>query len=155
MDIFKLSNGQNFQLEIIVPINIEINIMPDKVRFVGTKDQIADFALQFNRLKELKEGQLCKLDRFTLKVSEYITSDQNKLNWIELPNHAWGIMASKFYEVANEYEDNPFNFNDCGYTDKIPFDVGVEVTDLPIRYLEFKEDGTYYTKQIERNKNSL
>ena len=49
-----------------------------------------------------------------------------------------------------EYEDNPFDFNDCGYTDKNPFDIGVEVTDLPIRFMEFNEDGTYQTKTIER-----
>ncbi len=58
-------------------------------------------------------------------------------------------MGSKFNEVPYEYED-PFDFNDCGYTEKNPFDIGVEVTDLPIRFMEFNEDGTYQTKTIER-----
>lgn len=59
-------------------------------------------------------------------------------------------MGSKFNEVPYEYEDNPFGFNDCGYTDKNPFDIGVEVLDLPIRYMKFNDDGTYETIVEER-----
>ncbi len=59
-------------------------------------------------------------------------------------------MGCKFNEVPIEYEDNPFDFNDCGFTNKIPFDIGVEVTDLPLRFYELNEDGTYEKIIIER-----
>lgn len=151
MNLFdKIFGRQKFDLEIKVPTSIEIVHMDDKVRLRGTKDDISKFAKEFYRLKELSDGQLCKLDKYTLKVSDYITPDREKENWIELPNHAWGIIGSKFNEVPYEYEDNPFDFNDCGYTDKYPFDIGVEVTDLPLRFMEFNEDGTYQTKTIQR-----
>lgn len=146
----KTFNSQKFDLEIVVPANNEVVHLQDKVRFRGTKGDIAQFAKEFYRLRALNDGQLCKLDKYTLKVSDYITPDRKKENWIELPDHAWGIMASKFIEVPCGYEDNPFDFNDCGYTDKNPFDIGVEVTDLPIRFMEFDADGTYYYKIIER-----
>ena len=42
-------------------------------------------------------------------------------------------MASKFLEVLDGYEENPFHFNSCGYTDKLPLDIGVDVTDLEKR----------------------
>ena len=146
----KIFGKQKFDLEIKVPANIEIVHMDNKVRFRGTKDDILKFAKEFYRLTKLSNGKLCKLDKYTLKVSDFITEDREKENWIELPNHAWGVMGSKFNEVACDYEDNPFDFNDCSYTDKNPFDIGVEVTDLPIKYLEFNEDGTYQTKTIKR-----
>lgn len=146
----KIFGRQIFHLEIKVSASIEIVHMDDKVRFLGTKEDISKFAKEFYKLKKLNDGQLCKLDKYTLKVSDYITPDREKENWIELPNHAWGIMGSKFNEVANEYEDNPFDFNDCGYTDKNPYDIGVEVIDLPIRFMELNEDGTYQLKIIER-----
>lgn len=146
----KIFGKQKFDLEIKVPKSIEIVHMDDKVRFRGTKDDISKFANEFYRLTELSDGHICKLDKYTLKVSDYITPDREKENWIELPNHAWGIMGSKFNEVPYGYEDNPFDFNDCGYTDKNPFDIGVEVTDLPLRFMEFNEDGTYQTKTIQR-----
>ena len=146
----KLFGNKKFELEIKVPASIEIVPMVDKVRFRGTKEDLSKFSKEFYKLNKLKEGQLCKLDKYILKVSEYITNDREKENWIELPNLAWGVMGSKFNEVANEYEDNPFDFNDCGYTEKNPFDIGVEVTDLPIRYMEFNEYGTFETKIILR-----
>lgn len=146
----KIFGRQEYHLKIEVPTGIEIVHMDKKVRFRGTKEDISKFAKEFYRLKALKDGQLCKLDKYTLKVSDYITPDREKENWIELPNHAWGIMGSKFNEVPYEYEDNPFDFNDCAYTDKNPFDIGVEVIDLPIRFIQFNEDGTYETKIIER-----
>ena len=49
-------------------------------------------------------------------------------------------MVSKFREIAYKEEDNPFDFNDCPYTDKNPLDIGVEVIDLPIRYMEFDKE---------------
>ena len=84
----KIFGKQKFDLEIKVPISIEIVHMNDKVRFRGRKEDILKFVNEFHRLKELGDGQLCKLDRYTLKVSDYITSDREKENWIELPNHA-------------------------------------------------------------------
>lgn len=104
----------------------------NKVRFIGTKNDLYDFLREFRKLKEFKDGSLVKLDSLTLKISEGITEDRNKKYWIELPDHAWGIMSSKFYDVWEGYDENPFDFNDCGYTDKNPFDIGVEITDLPL-----------------------
>jgi hypothetical protein len=141
----KIFGRKKYALEIQIPKGVEIVYLENKVRFRGNKDEISRFAKEFYRMKELNDGQLCKLDRYTLKVSDYITPDREKENWIELPNHAWGIMGSKFNEVLYEYEDNPFDFNDCGYTERNPFDIGVEVLDLPVRYMKLNDDGTYET----------
>jgi hypothetical protein len=141
MNLFrKIFGKQKFHLEIKIPTGIEIVHMNNNVRFRGTKEDISKFAKEFYRLKELTNGQLCKLNKYTLKVSDYITEDRYKENWIELPCHAWTIMGSKFNEVAHKYEDSPFDFNDCGYTDKNPFDIGIEVIDLPKSTAD--EDGT-------------
>ena len=145
-----MSNLIKFDLEIIIPQNIETVHTHNKVRFRGGKEVISLFAGEFYKLKDLSEGQLCKLGNYFLKVSSYLTEDRNKENWIELPSDAWGIMGSKFKEVTYEWEDNPFDFNDCAYTDKNPFDIGVEVMDLPIRYMELKHDGTFQQKIIQR-----
>lgn len=142
--------NNNYNLEIIIPATLEVVHMEDKVRFRGSKQDIAQFAKEFRKVRELTDGQICKLGNYTLKVSDYITEDREKPNWIELPALAWGIMGSKFREVAYEEEDNPFDFNDCAYTNKNPFDIGVEVMDLPIRFMEFYEDGTYETKIVNR-----
>ncbi|NIG52589.1 hypothetical protein [Chitinophaga sp. Cy-1792] len=146
-----MANADKFDLEIIIPSTIEVVHMEDKVRFRGNKKDIDQFVQEFYKLKALTDGQLCKLGNYVLKVSDYITEDSIKPNWIELPACAWGIMGSKFREVANELEDNPFDFNDCAYTNRIPFDIGVEVMDLPIQYMIFHEDGTYETKIIHRS----
>jgi hypothetical protein len=145
-----MTDKYKFDLELEIPTSIEVVHMKDKVRFRGNKENISQFAKEFYKLKVLTDGRLCKLGNYILKVSDYITEDRDKANWIELPAHAWGIMGSKFREVAYEEEDNPFDFNDCAYTDRNPFDIGVEVMDLPIRYMEFHEDGTYEQKIIFR-----
>ena len=118
--------------EIKIPKGVKTEWFADKVRFIGTKNDLYDFLREFRKLKEFKDGSLVKLDSLTLKVSEYITEDRNREHWIELPDHAWGIMSSKFYDVWEGYDENPFDFNDCGYTDKNPFDIGIEITDLPL-----------------------
>jgi len=120
------------QMKIKVPSNIEILYYSDKVRFKGSKFMISGLAEELRQVSKLKNGQFCKLDRLTLKVSDTITTDQNKINWIELPDRAWNILASKFQDVVEEFENNPFDFNECGYTNRIPFDIGIEITDLPI-----------------------
>ncbi|MCF6401732.1 hypothetical protein L3C95_02535 [Chitinophaga filiformis] len=125
-----------FSLEIEIHPDIEVVHMADKVRFRGTKERIEEFAKKFHKLKALGDGQLVKLGNYVLKVSDYITEDNEKANWIELPNHAWLIVGCKFSEVAAEWECNPFDFNMCGYTNAIPFDIGVEVTDLPQQFWE-------------------
>jgi len=118
--------------EIKIPKEVKTEWFADKVRFIGTKNDLYDFLREFRKLREFKDGSLVKLDSLTLKVSEYITEDRNKKHWIELPDHAWGIMSSKFYDVWEGYDENPFDFNDCAYTDKNPFDIGIEITDLPL-----------------------
>ena len=76
----KIFGRQKFDLEIKVPTTIEIVHMDNKVRFRGTKEDISKFAKEFYRLKELSGGQLCKLDKYTLKVSDFITPDREKEN---------------------------------------------------------------------------
>ena len=122
----------SYQLKIKVPTSVEIEYLKDKVRFKGSKASISDFAEELRKISKLEDGQLCKLDKLTLKVSDYITADQDKVNWIELPDHAWNILASKFQDVVEGFDSNPFDFNDCGYTNPIPYDIGIEITDLPI-----------------------
>lgn len=139
-----------YVFEFIIPEGVTIEHLENKVRFKGTKVDIAAFASQFHKMKELKDDDLCRLDEYVLKVSNYITDDGLRKNWIELPNRAWNIMGCKFMDVVSEYEDNPFDFNDCGYTGKLPFDIGVEVMDLPIRYIEIFDDGTHEVRIVER-----
>lgn len=145
-----MTDKYKFDLEIAIPVTIEIVHMENKVRFRGKREDISQFAKEFYKLKALTDEQICKLGNYTLKVSDYITEDREKENWIELPALAWGVMGSKFLEVTYEEEDNPFDFNNCAYTNRNPFDIGVEVTDLPIRYMEFYEDGIYEHKIINR-----
>jgi hypothetical protein len=139
-----------FDLEILIPAAIKVVHMKHKVRFCGKKDDLALFVKEFYKLKALTDGQLCKLGNYVLKVSDYLTPDREKENWIELPALAWGIMGSKFLEVTYGDEMNPFYFNDCAYTDRSPFDIGIEVIDMPISYIKFNKDGTYEEKTIYR-----
>lgn len=128
MNIFR----NTYKLKIKLPNNIRAVYYDDKVRFIGPSDVLSNFAEEIRKVSKFKDGELCKLDKLTLKVSEYITTDQYNKFWIELPDHAWNIMASKFQDVIEGFDENPFDFNECGYTDQIPFDIGIEVTDLPI-----------------------
>ena len=135
-----LFNRHKTKFEIVIPNRIQQEWFANKVRFVGTKDELFPFIKEFRRLSELDNGDKVKLGKLTLKVSDYITEDRNKNNWIELPNHAWNIMSSKFYDTWEGFDDNPFDFNDCGYTDKNPFDIGIRIVDLPLtdqKLLEF------------------
>ena len=68
-----------------------------------------------------------------------------------MPDHAWSIMASKFYDAWEGYDENPLYFNECGYlSPKNPYDLGIEIIDMPIQFMEHQEDGTFITKIIER-----
>ncbi len=125
-------NFPKYKLNIKVPLNSKLEWFNDKVRLIGPQNDIFLFARDLSKIEELQNGDLISFDKLTLKVSDYISSDSEKKNWIELPNHAWGIMAGKFYDVCEKYEENPFDFNSCGYTEKIPLDLGVEITDFPI-----------------------
>lgn len=121
-----------YKEEIEIPKGVKAEWFADKVRFIGTKQDLSPFISEFKKLSKYEDGNLVKLNSLTLKVSNYVTEDRNKNYWIELPDHAWGIMSSKFYDVCEGWDDNPFDFNDCGYTDKNPFDIGIEITDLPL-----------------------
>jgi len=122
---------QKYKLKINVPSSIEIKYFENKVKFVGAKSEILVFSEEIRKVSKLKDGQLCKLDKLTLKVSDFITPDQDRKLWVELPGHAWNIMASKFQDALEGFDTNPFYFNDCGYLDRIPLDIGIEITDLP------------------------
>ena len=129
MSIF---NRNKYKQLLEVPANTVLEWFSHKVRIVGLKEAIYRFAIQLRALKDLKEGDLIQLDRLTLQVSDFMTSNPQKEHGIALPGHAWNVMGSKFCDVLEQLDDNPFDFNDCGYTGPIPFDMGVEVTDLPL-----------------------
>ena len=101
-----------------------------KVKFIGTTRDIEKLVEEIRKIPLLKDGQLARLHSYTLKVSECMTEDRFRENWVELPAQAWAVMASKFLEVTERREENPFSFNSCGYTEKTPLDIGVEVSDL-------------------------
>lgn len=47
---------------------------------------------------------------------------------VVLPPDAWNIVASKFAEVVDGWEESPFYFGDCGYLSPRPEpDVGIEL----------------------------
>lgn len=128
MSIFKRIK---YKFEIPIPKDLKLEWFDNKIRFIGDKNTLFKFIGEFKRLKNLKDSELVKLGQLTLKVSDYITTDREKKNWIEMPPDAWGIMTGKFYDVWEGLDSNPFDFNDCAYTDKNPFDIGIEITDLP------------------------
>ena len=123
---------RKYKLEIKIPPTIKTEWFDNKVRFIGCKVDIYNFSRELKQLKEFNNSDLIKLGELTLKVSDYLTSDRERKNWIELPNDAWGIMSSKFYDSWEGYDDNPLDFNSCGYTNKNPFDIGIEITDMPL-----------------------
>jgi hypothetical protein len=128
----KIFNQNKYKFEIETPEGIKEEWFAKKVRFVGNKDIMCSFSRQIRKILELKDGDKVKLSKLTLKVSDYITDERNKENLIELPKHAWGIMACKFHDVLEGYDSNPFDFNDCGYIDNNPFDIGIEIEDIPL-----------------------
>lgn len=123
---------KKYKFEIRVPTGVRLEWFANKLRFIGTKEDLFDFVGEFRKLGGLKNGDLVKLDQLTLKVSDFHTPEGRRENWVELPAAAWGILAGKFYDVWEGFEENPFDFNDCGYTDRLPFDLGIEIIDLPL-----------------------
>jgi len=130
MDLFNLFSKHKITLRITLPRGIRIDRLEDKITFIGTTEEISKFAQEIRKTASLRDGALASIDKYIFKVSGYRTDDSFRENWIELPGRGWGVMASKFLEVVEKYEENPFWFNSCGYTDKLPLDIGVEVTDL-------------------------
>jgi len=127
----KLFNQNKSKFNILIPKGIQQEWFDDKVRFIGSKSELFSFIEEFRRLTTLNNGDCVKLGKLTLKVSDHLTEDRDKQNWVELPTHAWNIMASKFYDVLEAFENNPFDFNECSYTYKNPFDIGIQCKDLP------------------------
>jgi hypothetical protein len=126
-DIFL--KGKN-ALKFTLPSGLRIERFDYKIKLIGTKDEVSSFVHELRKVSRLSDGQLARLENYILKVSDYMTEDRFKSDWIELPGRGWGVMASKFLEVVDGRENNPFYFNSCGYTDNLPIDIGVEVTDL-------------------------
>lgn len=117
-------------LTVSLPKDLIIERLENKITVTGTKNEISKFAEAIREVSKLRDGRLAKAGDYYFKVSEYMTEDRFRRNWIELPGQGWNVMASKFLEVVNQHEENPFYFNDCGYTDKLPLDIGVKVIDL-------------------------
>lgn len=130
MDLFNLFSKSKITLRLVLPNGLRIDRLEEKITFVGTMDEISRFAQEIWKISKLNDGALASVDQYIFKVSDYRTDDSFRKNWIELPGWGWGVMASKFLEIVERYEENPFWFNSCGCTDKLPLDIGVEVTDL-------------------------
>jgi hypothetical protein len=130
MGLFDIFFKDKTTLKLTLPKGLRVEHFDKKIKLIGTKDEISSFVQELRKVSRLNDGQLAKLNKYVLKVSDYMTEDRFRSDWIELPGRGWGVMASKFSEVVDGREDNPFYFNSCGYTDKLPLDIGVEVTDL-------------------------
>lgn len=114
-DVFKLPPG------------MELIELSDGLRFKGTADQIETLASEIRKISNLKEGESLSMGKYVFIVSETI-HEPEQTNIIQLPKDAWKIMASKFNEVAYDWEESPFDFNSCGYIrPRISFDLGVEL----------------------------
>lgn len=130
MGLFRYFFKDKIVLKLTLPKGARVEHFGEKIKIKGTKDEISNFVKELRKVSRLSDGQLAKLNHYVLKVSDYMTEDRFRSDWIELPGRGWGVMASKFLEVVDGREDNPWYFNSCGYTDKLPLDIGVEVTDL-------------------------
>jgi len=130
MDLSNIFLRNKISLRLNLPKTIKSIHTDEKLKFIGTKGDIVILIKEIRKIALLKEGQLAKLRNYTLKVSDHRTEDRFKENWIEFPAWVWAIMASKFLEVTEGLEENPFYFNSCGCTDESPLDIGVEVSDL-------------------------
>ncbi len=119
-----------YKLKIDLPKGMSSRIADDKIRFIGTTNSLTYLAHEIRKLNLLENGDLIKLDKVDLKVSDEITNFTNDKKMIEMPRQAWNIFASKILEVVDGYEDSPFDFNDCGYlSPRLDFDIGVELID--------------------------
>ena len=144
-------SDKHFNFIINLPNSISIEYQDNKAKVTGDKNSIYNFISEIRKISKLDVGSLCKLDKLTLKVSDTITSDSEKPFWIEMPDHAWGIMASKFYDAWEGFDDNPLYFNDCAYLKpRNNYDLGIEMTDMPLRYEELI-NGEFVVRIIERN----
>ena len=114
-----------------LPEGIEVIELQDGLTFRGTAEQINQLANEIRQLSNLKNNEKVKFGQYLFIISDLVPTTANK-GTVQLPNHAWNIMASKFSEVANSWEESPFNFNDCGYINpKLEFDLGVELVGQP------------------------
>lgn len=119
--------SKTFQL----PKGIEVIEHHDGLTFKGTAEQIDQLANKIRHLSTLKNNDKIKFGKYCFIISDFVPTTP-KRGTVQLPSHAWNIMASKFSEVANSWEDSPFNFNDCGYINpRLNFDIGVELVGEP------------------------
>ena len=116
-------------IKIDIPDGMEIIKSENGIRLKGTAQQIIDISEQIRPIKNLPPGGFALLDEYELVVSNQISRINKR---ISLPADAWNIMASKFIEVAIDFEQSPFDFSDCGYLYPKPaFDIGVELIGKP------------------------
>jgi hypothetical protein len=118
-------------MKLNLPKGLVLDELNDKFRFRGTADQIQELSTELRKIQNLRNGQKCHLDKLTIIVSDEVPAFADKFT-IQLPKKAWNIMASKFSEVAYNWEESPFDFNDCGYlSPKLGIDLGVELIGEP------------------------
>lgn len=86
----------------------------------------------FRQLSHKTVGSRVRVGKFVLCSSDEIPVIPDPLV-VVLPPDAWGIVASKFAEVAGGWEESPFYFGDCGYLSPRPEpDVGIELVGPPL-----------------------
>ncbi len=118
-------------MKLNLPKGIELNEFEGKFRFKGTADQIQELSIELKKIQSLRNGEKCHLGKLTLIVSDKIPDFISK-STIQLPKQAWTVMASKFSEVAHNWEKSPFDFNDCGYlSQRLAIDLGIELIGEP------------------------
>ncbi|WP_439185900.1 hypothetical protein [Carboxylicivirga taeanensis] len=119
-----------YKLRIDLPKGMSSRIDDNKIRFIGTSNNLIELAHEIRKLNLMENGDFIKLDKVDLRVSDEITNFINDKKLIEMPRQALNIFASKILEVVDGYEDSPFDFNDCGYlSPRLDFDIGVELID--------------------------
>ena len=121
-----------FRKKIKIPKGIEIDYFEDRACIKGTKASLFSFIETLRSISKLKSGTGIKLGELILKVSKAPTFFGMRSKSIEMPSDAWNILASKFYDVWEGFDENPFYFNDCGYLyPKNEYDLGILITDMP------------------------
>ena len=115
-----------------LPPGVEIVAGPNGSRFRGAALPLRRVAEMLRELSTAPSGLVCRVGSITV----YVTNDPDDPaahGRVALPDHAWKVLASKFTEVTEGWEESPFDFADCGYLYPKPDpDLGIELVGGPI-----------------------
>ena len=67
---------KKYALKLHIPDSIKIEYLDEKATIIGDKDAIYNFIKELRKISELNDGQLCELDKLTLKISDSVTDDR-------------------------------------------------------------------------------